>query len=70
MSKTTRPFRKLPGVSKENDAYAIKHDRRPFVFNFTTVKGSTLTYQGNVKQEHVDELVKMFDRLNKLAQEK
>jgi len=61
MSK--RPFRKLKGVSKANDEYAMKHDRRPFVFNVTTKDGGTMEYQGNVAVDQCERLYSMFNEL-------
>jgi hypothetical protein len=61
-----RPFRKLKGVSKANDEYAQKHDRRPFVFNVTTKDGGTMEYQGNVAIEQVDRLCEMFNEVIKM----
>lgn len=66
MAKNRRPFRRLKGVSKENDAYSQKNDRRPFVFNFTTRDGGTIESQGNVHPGDVEELVKIFKRTNEL----
>jgi hypothetical protein len=37
-----RKFAKLKGVAKAADEYAQQHNRRPFVFGFTTEQGSAL----------------------------
>ena len=64
---TKRPFKKLKGVSATNDAYSVKHNRRPFVFSMTFSDGSTVASEGNVKPEDCKRLSEIFQELMQLA---
>jgi hypothetical protein len=64
-----RPFRKLKGVSKDNDEFAIEHDRRPFIFSMTFASGTTVESQGSVKPEHCKRLSEILIELHKLSGE-
>ena len=64
----TRPFRRLKGVSKEADQFAIANNRRPYVFGFTTEKGSTIIRDGSVPMGMDKELLVMWERLCQLSQ--
>ena len=61
-----RSFRKLKGVTKGNDQYSLKHNRRPFVFSFTTSDGGTVEAQGNIRPEDVEEMTEIFHQAMKL----
>ena len=63
---TKRPFRKLKGVSKANDDFAVANNRRPFVFSMTLADGGTVESQGSVKPEHCARLGEIFAELHKL----
>jgi Ser/Thr protein kinase RdoA (MazF antagonist) len=62
-----RPFRKLKGTSKANDAFAVANNRRPFVFNMTFADGSTVESQGSVKPEHCERLGEILVELHKIS---
>lgn len=64
-----RPFRKLKGVSKANDDYALKHNRRTYIFSMTTEDGSSIESQGNVKPEHCKRLADLLVEIHKLSDE-
>lgn len=61
-----RPFRKLKGVSKANDEYAIANDRRPFVFNMTLPGGGTVESQGSVRPDQCERLAELFAEIHQL----
>ena len=63
---TKRPFRKLKGVSKANDDFAVANNRRPFVFNMTFADGGTVESQGSVNPEHCERLGEIFAELHRL----
>jgi hypothetical protein len=65
---TKRPFKKLKGVSATNDAYAVEHNRRPFLFAMTFADGSIVESEGNVRPEDCKRLSEIFQELMKLAQ--
>jgi hypothetical protein len=66
--KKKRPFNRLKGVNKECDAYAIEHNRRPFVFGFTTEDGATIYSDGSVPVANVQQVLKLFLKMRKLSQ--
>lgn len=66
MAKSTRPFRKLEGTSKQNDEFCVLHNRRPYVFSFATADGGGIVSQGNVRPEDTEELVEIFKKLREL----
>lgn len=63
---TKRPFRKLKGVTKQNDEYAMSTNRRPYVFNFVTKDGGSVESQGNIPIECVDRLVEILRELTEM----
>jgi hypothetical protein len=67
MAKVKRPFRKLKGVPPLTDAYAIEHDRRPFVFGMTFSNGSTAASSGCVLKEDCERLSEIFKEIHELA---
>lgn len=69
MARSKRPFNKLAGVPKETDDYAVKHDRRPFVFNMAFADGSTVSSSGTVDKKHCERLAEIFMELHTLTKE-
>ncbi len=68
MPKAKRPFRKLKGIDKSTDDYAIKNDRRTYMFNFNLPCGGAIESTGTVPKEKVEELVKIYMRLRELGE--
>ena len=67
VAKSKRPFNRLKGVPKETDEYAIKTDRRPFVFSMTFEDGGTVASSGCVRKEDCDRLAEIFKEIHELA---
>lgn len=60
-------MQKLKGINRKTHDYAVKHDRRPFIFSVTTEDGGTMELQHSVAKEDVAELVRMFREAYDLA---
>jgi hypothetical protein len=64
---TKKTTKKLPGVSDTNHQYALKHDRRTFVFSMTFRDGSTVVSEGSVLPRDCTRLSEIFQELMKLS---
>ena len=62
-----RPFKKLKGINKECDEYALEYDRRPYVFNFTTEDGGVMESTGSIKPKDCDRFWEIFKELQALG---
>jgi len=62
-----RPFRKVKGVSKRADEFAIENDRRTFVFSFNTRDGGSIESDGSVLPEDCEELASLWKKVQDLA---